>query len=37
MATKTIKPKGGSNCAVATCIYNASKAKRDGKEISFHR
>ncbi|XP_050065298.1 peroxynitrite isomerase THAP4-like [Aphis gossypii] len=37
MATKTIKPNGGSNCAVATCIYNASKAKRDGKQISFHR
>ncbi|CAI6358180.1 unnamed protein product [Macrosiphum euphorbiae] len=38
MATKSLKPKGGSCCAVATCINYAGKVKRDGKtNISFYR
>lgn len=41
MATKEInipKPKGGSVCAVSTCIYYSGKAKHDGRsDISFHR
>lgn len=34
MSSKTI---GGSSCAVATCVLNYSKAKRDGLKISFYR
>jgi len=38
MASKFIKPKEGSTCAVATCIYhNANKAKLDENEISFYK
>ncbi|XP_050064721.1 THAP domain-containing protein 2-like [Aphis gossypii] len=39
MTTKSLKPKGGSCCAVATCINYAGKVKRDGNtnNISFYR
>ncbi|KAL4135708.1 hypothetical protein QTP88_007303 [Uroleucon formosanum] len=38
MATKSLKPKGGSSCAVATCVNYAGKVKRDGNtNISFYR
>lgn len=38
MESKILKQKGGSCCAIATCINNYSKSKNDGKSnISFHR
>lgn len=39
MATKpTNKPKGGSVCAVSTCLYYSEKAKQEGRtDISFPR
>lgn len=37
MAT-TKKPKGGSVCAVSTCVNYSGKLKQDGiASISFHR
>lgn len=39
MATKpTNKPKGGSVCAVSTCVYYSENAKQEGRtDVCFHR
>ncbi|XP_022160850.1 THAP domain-containing protein 4-like [Myzus persicae] len=39
MATnETNKPKGGSVCAVSTCVNYSAKSKNEGRtDISFHR